>query len=101
MNAQRTREERKAAAKKAGKASGKARKAVRTMREYAIEIGQEQVPGAKVEKLQAVVDRMYNLAAKGNVQAATLLLKMRGEDVQKVELDAKVPVQVVDDCLGE
>ena len=101
VNAKKTREERKASASKAGKASGKVRRIFKSMREYAMEIGSENVPQTKTAKAQAVVDKMYLLAAKGNVQAAALLLKMRGEDIQRVEVDGNVPVQVVDDCLGE
>ena len=102
VNAMRTPRERVEAARKAGKASGKARRAAKTLRELAHEVGEEAVPKqVTLTKAKAAVEGMYREAAKGNPAAFSQLLRARGEDVQRVEVEGGVPITILEDGLGE
>ena len=102
VNKKRTREERVAGARKAGKASGEARRAAKTLRELLHEVGEEKVPKqVTLTKAKAAVEGMYREAAKGNPAAFAQILRGRGEDVENINLTREIPVQVLDDGLGE
>lgn len=100
INAVRTPEERKKLASNAGKASVIARRAYKTMREAAMEQGALVIAkdnkGEEKTNIDAVVRKAYELARNGDVRAMELLLKIRGEDVQRMELSAAPQVVVGD-----
>ena len=90
--------------KKGGIASGKARRAKRTMREWAKVIGEMALPGAKAPdgtQLKGatldggVVLSLYQKAVKGDTKAAATLMKLRGELVEKVEHTGEVRSAII------
>ena len=98
-NSERTPEERKANAKKAGKASGEARRKKKALKEIAEAFGAAQAPDTVKAKMQAaglskkknitldeaLILAQYGQALKGNTRAATYIAEVKGERVQKIE----------------
>ena len=99
-NSARTPEERVALARKAGQASGVARRNYKRFLDAAIEQGEEIVAkaadGTTKNNIDAVIRKLYEQARQGDTASIALLLKIRGEDVQKVELAAAPPTIVGD-----
>lgn len=90
--------------RKGGIASGKARRAKRTMREWAKVIGEMAMPGVKAPDGTpvkgatldgGVVLSLYQKAVKGDTKAAATLMKLRGELVEKVEHTGEVRSAII------
>ena len=90
--------------RKGGQASGKARRAKRTMREWAKVIGEMAMPGVKAPDGTllkgatldgGVVLSLYQKAVKGDTKAAATLMKLRGELVDKVEHTGEVRSAII------
>ena len=105
-----TEEERRAMARRAGKASGKARRQKRTLRELAEIIGSMPTKNPKtiaiMEKAGFKPEEMTNDAATmlamqlksqaGDVSAAKLLAEMRGQYSTRVEVEPVQPKPLID-----
>ena len=96
---ERTSEELREMTRKGGVASGIARRKYKLARELALELSEQELKtasGGKVTKMQAAVDAMFHAAVKGDVAAMNVILKMRGEDVQRVEIENPIPINIID-----
>ena len=98
-NEDRTPEQRRENARKAGKASAAKKKRKKLLREIAETIGTAQAPDevkAKMRKLglsdgvditldEAMMMAQYGKALSGNVQSANFIAEMKGEKIQRIE----------------
>ena len=108
----RTGEEQVAIAKKGGIASGKARREKRTWRQIAEELGKMKITNAK--QLQsvkeffgeltgdathddAVIAKAYIEAANGNIQASRFIADIKGEIIEKHEVEQKITDYTLDE----
>ena len=105
-----TEEERRAMARRAGKASGKARRQKRTLRELAEIIGSMptknpktiaimEKAGFKPEEMTNDMATMLAMQLKsqaGDVSAAKLLAEMRGQYSTRVEVEPVQPKHLID-----
>ena len=103
-NTERTPEERKELAAKAGRASGEARRAYKSMRDIAMELGEEVVAsdkaGNKYSRLQSIVRKQYQRADEGDTAAFLAIMKARGEERLQIEQENTLIVHLADDGLG-
>ena len=87
----RTTEEQREIARKGGIASGIARRNFKQFMAAAIEQGDEVVAklpnGETKTNVDAVVRKLWEQARNGDVPSIQLLLKMRGEDIQRIALE--------------
>lgn len=101
-NEMRTPEERRANAIKAGKASGEARRAKRTMREM-LEILMEQTverDGKQVTRNEVMMAKMIERAMGGNIKAAEFVRDTSGQkpdQVVAVKEIKTIPFEIDDD----
>lgn len=88
-NSERTPSERRELARRAGIASGEARRQKRTMREIAREVLHTMVKrndGTEIEKAVLIANKLAMDAAQGNTKAAKLLVDWSGEAPTKQEI---------------
>ena len=102
-NSERTPEEREELARKAGIASGAARRAKKTLRDAFEALRHTEIEITMPDKSRRVVDMdeaaalaMYQQAIKGNVKAMALVATMLGEYEQKVKVEGVNPVLVTE-----
>lgn len=98
-----TKEEARERGRAGGIASGKAKRARKTMRQLALELGDLPIdltlPGGKKKKstmAAAVVMGQYQAAVKkGNTKAAQFLAQLRGELAEEVNVTSNQPIIIV------
>lgn len=99
-NSERTPKERQELARKAGKASGKARRAKKTMREmldYLLEKEINNKQGEKVNTQEAITLALLKQALNGNVKAYEVIRDTIGEKPTEQHKVIINPVQIIDD----
>lgn len=99
-NSERTPSERKQLASKAGKASGKARREKRTMKqllEIALSLMVTNKKGETASRKEVIAIQLVNRAASGDLRAIDLLTKLIGEQIVRQETQVTVKKDKFDD----
>lgn len=103
-NSERTPSERKQLASKAGKASGKARREKRTMKqllEIALSLMVTNKKGETASRKEVIAIQLVNRAASGNLRAIDLLTKLIGEQIVRQETQVTVKKDKFDDMSAQ
>lgn len=103
-NSERTPSERKQLARKAGKASGKARREKRTMKqllEIALSLMVTNKKGETASRKEVIAIQLVNRAASGDLKAIDLLTKLIGEQVVRQETQVTVKKDKFDDMSAQ
>ena len=103
-NSERTPSERKQLASKAGKASGKARREKRTMKqllEIALSLMVTNKKGETASRKEVIAIQLVNRAASGDLKAIDLLTKLIGEQIVKQETQVTVKKDKFDDMSAQ
>ena len=103
-NSERTPSERKQLASKAGKASGKARREKRTMKqllEIALSMMVTNKKGETASRKEVIAIQLVNKAASGDLKAMDLLTKLIGEQIVRQETEVTVKKDKYDDMSAE
>ena len=103
-NSERTPSERKKLASKAGKASGKARREKRTMKqllEIALSLMVTNKKGETASRKEVIAIQLVNRAASGDLKAIDLLTKLIGEQVVRQETQVTVKKDKFDDMSAQ
>lgn len=103
-NSERTPSERKQLARKAGKASGKARREKRTMKqllEIALSLMVTNKKGETASRKEVIAIQLVNRAASGDLRAIDLLTKLIGEQIVRQETQVTVKKDKFDDMSAQ
>ena len=103
-NSERTPSERKQLASKAGKASGKARREKRTMKqllEIALSLMVTNKKGETASRKEVIAIQLVNRAASGDLRAIDLLTKLIGEQIVRQETQVTVKKDKFDDMSAQ
>ena len=103
-NSERTPSERKQLARKAGKASGKARREKRTMKqllEIALSLMVTNKKGETASRKEVIAIQLVNRAASGDLKAIDLLTKLIGEQIVRQETQVTVKKDKFDDMSAQ
>lgn len=103
-NSERTPSERKQLASKAGKASGKARREKRTMKqllEIALSLMVTNKKGETASRKEVIAIQLVNRAASGDLRAIDLLTKLIGEQIVRQETEVTVKKDKYDDMSAQ
>lgn len=103
-NSERTPSERKQLASKAGKASGKARREKRTMKqllEIALSLMVTNKRGETASRKEVIAIQLVNRAASGDLRAIDLLTKLIGEQIVRQETQVTVKKDKFDDMSAQ
>lgn len=103
-NSERTPSERKQLARKAGKASGKARREKRTMKqllEIALSLMVTNKKGETASRKEVIAIQLVNRAASGDLRAIDLLTKLIGEQIVRQETEVTVKKDKYDDMSAQ
>ena len=103
-NSERTPSERKQLARKAGKASGKARREKRTMKqllEIALSLMVTNKKGETASRKEVIAIQLVNRAASGDLKAIDLLTKLIGEQIVRQETQVIVKKDKFDDMSAQ
>lgn len=103
-NSERTPSERKQLARKAGKASGKARREKRTMKqllETALSLMVTNKKGETASRKEVIAIQLVNRAASGDLKAIDLLTKLIGEQIVRQETQVTVKKDKFDDMSAQ
>lgn len=103
-NSERTPSERKQLARKAGKASGKARREKRTMKqllEIALSLMITNKKGETASRKEVIAIQLVNRAASGDLRAIDLLTKLIGEQIVRQETQVTVKKDKFDDMSAQ
>lgn len=103
-NSERTPSERKQLASKAGKASGKARREKRTMKqllEIALSLMVTNKKGETASRKEVIAIQLVNRAASGDLKAIDLLTKLIGEQIVRQETQVTVKKDKFDDMSAQ
>lgn len=103
-NSERTPSERKQLASKAGKASGKARREKRTMKqllEIALSLMVTNKRGETASRKEVIAIQLVNRAASGDLKAIDLLTKLIGEQIVRQETQVTVKKDKFDDMSAQ
>ena len=103
-NSERTPSERKELARKAGKASGKARREKRTMKqllEIALSLMVTNKKGETASRKEVIAIQLVNRAASGDLKAIDLLTKLIGEQIVRQETQVTVKKDKFDDMSAQ
>lgn len=103
-NSERTPSERKQLASKAGKASGKARREKRTMKqllEIALSLMVTNKKGETASRKEVIAIQLVNRAASGDLKAIDLLTKLLGEQIVRQETQVTVKKDKFDDMSAQ
>lgn len=97
-NSERTPQQRKAQAIKAGVASGIARREKKTLRERLLLMGEQEITNKKGETMQredVIALQVSQKAANGDLKAARLYAELTGQLVQKIDVDSNPPIVIL------
>lgn len=97
-NSDRTPKQRKAQAKKAGIASGIARREKKTLRERLLLMGEQEITNAKgvtMQREDVIALQVSQKAANGDLKAARLYAELTGQLVQKIDVDTNPPIVIL------
>ena len=103
-NSERTPSERKQLASKAGKASGKARREKRTMKqllEIALSLMVTNKKGETASRKEVIAIQLVNRAASGDLKAIDLLTKLIGEQIVRQDTQVTVKKDKFDDMSAQ
>lgn len=103
-NSERTPSERKQLASKAGKASGKARREKRTMKqllEIALSLMVTNKKGETASRKEVIAIQLVNRAASGDLRAIDLLTKLIGEQIVRQDTQVTVKKDKFDDMSAQ
>lgn len=103
-NSERTPSGRKQLASKAGKASGKARREKRTMKqllEIALSLMVTNKKGETASRKEVIAIQLVNRAASGDLKAIDLLTKLIGEQIVRQETQVTVKKDKFDDMSAQ
>ena len=103
-NSERAPSERKQLARKAGKATGKARREKRTMKqllEIALSMMVTNKKGETASRKEVIAIQLVNKAASGDLKAMDLLTKLIGEQIVRQETEVTVKKDKYDDMSAE
>lgn len=103
-NSERTPSERKQLASKAGKASGRARREKRTMKqllEIALSLMVTNKKGETASRKEVIAIQLVNRAASGDLKAIDLLTKLIGEQIVRQETEVTVKKDKYDDMSAQ
>lgn len=103
-NSERTPSERKQLASKAGKASGKARREKRKMKqllEIALSLRVTNKKGETASKKEVIAIQLVNRAASGDLRAIDLLTKLIGEQIVRQDTQVTVKKDKFDDMSAQ
>lgn len=93
VNATRTPEQRSEYARKAGQASGRARRFAKTFKEAAMKALEQKAKNGKGEDIngrEAIINSLMAQAVKGNIKAAQIMIELVGEaPIKKMEVEEK------------
>lgn len=95
-------EKKKAIQSAGGKACGKKRRLIKSLKEAYLEELEETKKtssGKKLNGFQAVAKAMVREAVSGNVAAAKELAHILGEDIVRIDTSNAIPIQLIDDGL--
>ena len=103
-NSERTPSERKQLASKAGKASGRARREKRTIKqllEIALSLKVTNKKGETASRKEVIAIQLVNRAASGDLKAIDLLTKLIGEQIVRQETQVKIKKDKFDDMCAQ
>lgn len=97
-NSERTPKERSDLARKAGQASGAARRERKTLRERLLLLAEQTITNKKGEQLEreeVIALQVMNKAVSGDLKATKLYAELTGQIAQKVEINNAPPITIL------